>query len=97
MKRFLLLFTTAAVLILPTIAFAHGYGHVMGTIDSFEENTLTVTSTEGETVTVKLTDTTKILKGKKDGTRDDIVAGSRVVVHFAKDKSAAEVHLPAAE
>lgn len=89
--------TIAIILILPVVALAHGYGHVMGKINEFENDTLTLTSTEGETLTVKLTAETKIRKGKQEGGRDDIVSGSRVIVHFAKDKTAAEVHLPADE
>lgn len=85
------------ILFLPLIALAHGYGHVMGTIDELEGDTLTITSTEGETVSIRLTADTKIMKGKTEGSRDDIEAGSRVVVHYAKDKSAAEVHLPPGE
>lgn len=85
----------AIMLVVPVVAFAHGSGHVMGTIEKFEDDTLTVTSTDGEVVSVRLTGDTVILKGKNPGSREDIQAGSRVVVHYAKDKTAAEVHLPA--
>lgn len=87
----------AIILILPVVASAHGSGHVMGTIDKLEDDTLTVTKTDGEVVFVRLTGDTLVFKGKNSGSREDIQAGSRVVVHYAKDKTAAEVHLPAGE
>lgn len=87
----------AIILIVPVVAFAHSSGHVMGTIEKFEDDTLTVTSTDGESVSIRLTGDTAVFKGKNPGTRDDIRTGSRVVVHYSKDKTAAEIHLPAGE
>ena len=89
--------TIILALLVPVVALAHGNGHAMGTIDRFENDTLTVTSTDGEELSIQLTSETKIVKGKSKGSRSDIEIGSRVVVHYAKDKSAAEIHLPAGE
>lgn len=89
--------TIILALLVPIVALAHGYGHTMGTIDRFENDTLTVTSTDGEELSIRLTPETKIVKGKSEASRTDIKVGSRVVVHYAKDKSAAEIHLPAGE
>jgi hypothetical protein len=94
LKKFIIL-TLALALLTPVIALAHGYGHVMGTIKEVEGDTLTMTSIEGAEILVELTAETKIRRGKQEVSRDAIEPGSRAVVHYAKDKTAAEIELPA--
>lgn len=84
-------------LLVPAVAFAHGGDHVMGTIKAFEKDTLTVTATDGDEVSIQLTAETKIFMGEEEVSRDEIEVGSRVVVKLAEDKTASEVHLPKAE
>jgi hypothetical protein len=52
---------------------------VTGTIQKVEGNTLTVTSTQGETVTVQIADNTPIQKTVA-GTRSDLTPGANILV-----------------
>ncbi|HVT17246.1 MAG TPA: hypothetical protein VHQ90_13845 [Thermoanaerobaculia bacterium] len=84
------------LLILPTLAVAHGAGHVMGTIAAFDQEHLEIKTTAGKTVSVKLGSATKYFRGPDKASAADLAVGMRAMVHLAADKSAAEVHLPAA-
>ena len=58
---------------------AGGRRGVTGTVQKVEGNTLTVTSAQGETVTVQLTDSTPIEKTVA-GSASDLTAGANVLV-----------------
>jgi hypothetical protein len=93
LKKFMIL--TLALTFLTPLALAHGYGHVMGTVKDIDGDTLVMTSIEGTEVSVELTAETKVRRGKQEVSRDAIESGIRAVVHYAKDKTAAEIELPA--
>lgn len=94
--RKLLLMTVAVALLTPLAALAHGDGRVMGTASAIEGNTLTIEATDGDIVTVEITEETEIYRGKVEGTREDITIGVRIVVDYGKDMTATKIHLPAA-
>jgi hypothetical protein len=105
-KRWILTMALAAVLAVPVYVRAHeGHAHkVMGTVATRHENHLEVKATDGKSSMITLNEKTKILRGKKKVTLDDIKAGERVVVTATqtKDKDgkvtmiATEVRLAAA-
>jgi len=75
-----------------SFAMAHS-GHekkILGTVKALHENELTVTATDGDVVTVTLADTTKIFKGDAEGTRDDLVEGTRVMIEMDDHGKAVE-------
>jgi hypothetical protein len=84
----LLLVLTAA------LAFAHGKGHVKGTISAVGPDHLMVKGEDGKEVHVAITAKTKFSRGKTAATAADAKIGSRVVVHLGDDGNAAEVQLP---
>jgi len=96
MRKSLFALVALFCLILPALAVAHGAGHVMGTITAFDKDHLEVKTTEGKAVSVKLTNETKYFRGSEKASAADLAVGMRAMVHLATDKSAAEVHLPAA-
>jgi len=95
MKKTSILLSLAFVLFAAGLAFAHGHGHVMGTVAAVTADRIDVHTTGGKTVSVPLTSTTKYVKGKAHATRDDVHVGGRVVVHLGAKGAAEEIHLPA--
>lgn len=93
--RSLALLTALAVLAAPAVLWAHGKGHVMGTVAAVDATHLEIKTKEGKTVTVTLNDKTKYKKGDAEGASADVKPGMKVSVHLADDGSAGEVHLPA--
>lgn len=85
------------VVLSPGLSWAHGKGHVLGTIAAVAADHLDVTTTDKTTVTVKLTKETRYFEGEAAADASAARVGLRVVVHLANDGSAAEVHLPKAE
>ena len=93
-----------AVLAVPIYGRGHeGHTHkVMGTVSLRHENHLEVKTTDGKTATITVNEKTKILRGKKKTTADDIKPGERVVVSATQTKGthgsttmiATEVRLP---
>ena len=72
----------AVIVMLGAPAFAHeGHPHKMlGTVTMAAPDHLMMKTTDGKDATVQITAETKILKGKKAMTVDDLKAGVRVVV-----------------
>lgn len=96
----IVLFLFALVALWRPAAFAHeGHQHhIMGTVASVDEHKIEVETTEGKTVAVALTKTTRILRGKEPASATDIKRGARVVIEAkgAPDKlTATVVHLAA--
>jgi hypothetical protein len=78
----------ASFLVAPTL-FAHGgHDHVMGTVTAVTETRLDVKTSEGKTLTIRLTGETKYEKEKKPATVKDLKPGVRVVVDADRDKEA---------
>ncbi|HEY4357244.1 MAG TPA: DUF5666 domain-containing protein [Acidobacteriaceae bacterium] len=83
MKRILLI--VLAVVLSATAAWAHnGMIHVIGTVTSVTDASISVKGSDGKTQTVALVAATKYLKGEKAITAKDIKAGDRVVIHATK-------------
>lgn len=64
-------------------AFAHpGHDHkVMGVVTAIHGDHVTVKTAGGQERTFKITETTKILRGKGVGSRDQVVVGLRLVIN----------------
>ncbi|HEY6052050.1 MAG TPA: hypothetical protein VIZ58_12420 [Thermoanaerobaculia bacterium] len=89
----------AAVLALaaaPGVLFAHGHGHVQGTVVRIDAARIEVKTADGKPQQVVLTPKTKFVRGDAAATIGDVKPGERVVVHLGEDGSALEVHLPPA-
>ena len=70
-------------------AEAHeGMEHITGTVVSASDNALSVKTTKGTTVEVRLDSKTVYVQGKQPATLSDIKAGTRVVVHATKTNGA---------
>jgi hypothetical protein len=83
MKKVLATFLTLVLMV--GSAFAHhGMENVVGTVASITENSITVTTTSGETETVTTTVDTKYSKTDGAITLKDIKVGDRVVIHTTK-------------
>ena len=61
------------------VAPGAGGAGAVGTIDKIEGNTLTVTTNQGDTVTVQIADDTPVLK-EVAGSKSDLAVGTRVLV-----------------
>jgi hypothetical protein len=95
MNRKPIVLALAVLLSLTTaLAFAHGKGHVMGTITAVGPDHLMVKGEDGKEIHIEITGKTKFSKGKAAATAADAKVGSRVVVHVGDDGKAAEVRLP---
>jgi preprotein translocase subunit YajC len=80
MKRTVSVF--ALMLALSAIAFAHGNEkHVMGTVTSISDDSITVETTSKKTVTVNVSAPTKFQKSGSSATLKDLKVGDRVVIH----------------
>lgn len=96
---------TAAVvtflLALSTIALGHGnQKHIMGTVTSIAENSITVETTSKKFVTVEVSAATKFEKSGSPASLKDLKVGDKVVVHVdAKGEKlvATEVHFGASK
>jgi preprotein translocase subunit YajC len=84
---------------LSLMAVAHGKEkHVMGTVTSISDTSITVETTAKKSVTVEVTDKTKFEKSTAAATLKDLKVGDKVVIHadVAGDKLIAnEVHFGA--
>lgn len=84
MKR--LLGLIASILLVPSVAFAHGNEqHVMGTVSKVTDSAITVTTTDGKSIDVVLTSETTFTKDGKTITAREIKQGDRVVIHAKKN------------
>jgi hypothetical protein len=84
---------------LSLMALAHGKEkHVMGTVTSISDSSITVETTAKNSVTVDVSDKTKFGKSGSPATLKDLKVGDKVVIHAAVsgDKLVAnEVHFGA--
>jgi hypothetical protein len=83
MKRLFALVLTLGLM--AGVAYAHkGMEHVMGTVASITDTSITVTTMDGKTQTVNLTSDTKYAKMDNSITAKDIKVGDHVVIHATK-------------
>lgn len=79
------LLAVAVLIAIASTARAHGEGsHLMGTVKSVREKSITVTAPDGDDVVVAIDDKTKIESAGKPATLKDVTVGARVVVHTKK-------------
>jgi ribosomal protein S1 len=77
--------TLFALVLMVSSAYAHnGMEHVMGTVASITDNSITVTTTDGKTQTVNATADTKYSKMDAAIAQKDIKVGDHVVIHATK-------------
>ncbi|WP_035356038.1 DUF5666 domain-containing protein [Edaphobacter aggregans] len=80
MKKLIAIFFTLVIMV--SSAHAHnGMEHVMGTVASITDNSITVTTTDGKTQTVTTTADTKYNKIDAVIALKDIKIGDNVVIH----------------
>ena len=83
MKKLLATFFTLVLMV--SSAYAHnGMEHVMGTVASITDNSITVTTTDGKTQTVTTTADTRYSKVDAVIALKDIKVGDHVVIHATK-------------
>ncbi len=71
----------ALLFVLPLMALAHGNEkHLMGTVTSIGENSITIETTSKKSVTVEVSDKTKFEKRGSAATLKDLKVGDKVVV-----------------
>ncbi|MDP9040080.1 MAG: DUF5666 domain-containing protein [Acidobacteriota bacterium] len=97
MKRLLVMVLTLGLF--ATAAYAHnGMIHVMGTVTSITDTSISVKGADGKIQTVAFAPTTKFLRGETAIAAKDIKVGDHTVVHATKKGEqliAAEVKLGA--
>jgi cell division protein FtsL len=97
MKRTVAVLTL--LLALSIMALSHEKGkHVMGTVTSISDSSITVETTAKKSVTVEVNDKTKFEKSSAPATLKDLKVGNKVVIHagVSGDKLVAnEVHFGA--
>jgi hypothetical protein len=74
--------------------FAHGGGHVKGTIEKISSSAITVKQLDGNSISLPLNEKTKFYAGDLLVTAAEASSGSRVIIHRAADGSVAIVRLP---
>jgi hypothetical protein len=80
-----LLATLFTLVLMVSSAYAHnGMEHVMGTVTSITDSSITVTTTDGKTQTVATTADTKYSKMDSVIALKDIKVGDHVVIHATK-------------
>ncbi len=86
-----------ALLILPSLALAHGgHEHVLGTVQKVTPTLIAVKTASG-TIGVPLSPATRYYRGsdtKHPADAREVEPGMRVVIHEGADGKAAEVHIP---
>lgn len=83
MKRLLTVLLTLGVM--AGVAYAHnGMEHIMGTVVSVTDSSITVKAKDGKTQTVQVAAETKYTQMDKPITIKDLKAGDSVVIHAAK-------------
>jgi hypothetical protein len=73
------------ILCLYSQAFSHGGSHVMGTVMAKTDQTLTVKTKEGQSVSIHTKKETLYRRGATTTTEADLHVGDRVVVETTKD------------
>src|ERR1700738_318750 len=77
--------TLFSLALMVSSAYAHnGMEHVMGTVASITDNSITVTTTDGKTRTVTATADTKYSKKDTVIALRDLKVGDHVVIHATK-------------
>jgi hypothetical protein len=80
-----ILATLFTLVLMVSSAYAHnGLEHVMGTVASVTDNSITVTTTDGKTQTVATTADTKYSKMDMAIALKDLKVGDHVVIHATK-------------
>jgi len=80
------LFAALVTIALTSLAFAHGNTvHILGTVTSVSDHSITVKTTTGDTKTIDVLSETKILKGDATVTLKDIQVGDRVSIHAGNE------------
>jgi hypothetical protein len=75
----------AALAAFPGVGLAHnGMEHLMGTVKSVDDKSITVQTRDGKEVSAAIDSTTKFEKAGAGTTAKDVTAGERVVVHAKK-------------
>jgi len=70
---------------------AHGGGpHLKGTVVAISADEIKVKGMDGHESEAKITPTTKFVRGKETGNKDELKQGDRVVVHTRKKGDALE-------
>ena len=83
MKRLLALVLMLGLM--ASVAYAHnGMEHIMGTVVSVTDSSITVKTKDGKTQTVQVATATKYTQMDKPVTIKDLKAGDQVVIHAAK-------------
>lgn len=73
-----------ALIFMVSVAHAHnGMEHVMGTVVSMTDSSITVKTKDGKTQTVQVATETKYTQMNKPLTMQDLKAGDHVVIHAA--------------
>lgn len=81
-------------LAMATAAIAHeGMEDITGTILSVSENSVSVKTTKGKTIEVKLDAKTEFSRGKQQAKQADLKVGDRVVVHAMEMDKKLTAHL----
>ncbi len=89
-----LAFAVAMFTMVPGAAVAHDGGEdVTGTVLSVTNSSVTVKTTKGKTVEVKLDAKTEYTRGKARAKQADLKVGDRVVVHAMEMNKALTAHL----
>ena len=91
--KYALVAATILVMLIAQAAIAHGgLEHVMGTVQSVSDNSITVKATDGKTVEVALDAKTTYAKNKQAVKLDGIKVGDRVVIHAEKSDTKLVAH-----
>lgn len=86
--------TLVLALAMGVAALAHdGMEDVTGTIEKVSGDVVTVKTTKGKVVDVKLAADTEYARGKTAAKKTDLTVGDRVVVHAMEMKGALTAHL----
>lgn len=74
-----------AMVLMVGVAYAHnGMEHIMGTVVSMTDSSITVKTKDGKTQTVEVAGETKYTQMNKPVTMQEIKAGDHIVIHAAK-------------
>ena len=89
----LTLVAAGLLLLLSEAAFAHGNEkHVIGTVKSVTDHSITVTTADGKTQEVRVTEATLFERGGHSATLRDLKPGDRVVIHAVTKNGILEAH-----
>ena len=86
-RRMQLIIATVALMLGSAVAYAHnGVEHIMGSVTSISDSSITVDTVKHTSVTVAVDATTKYMKDTAQASRKDIKVGDRVAID-AKENS----------